>query len=338
MTINSDSKVGSRKRENYIDFLRAVAIICVVMSHVDGLYMNIGSYDTPTALFIYLFNLPLFFFLSGLFAPNGIHKGFVANVTKKARQLLVPTIFVAIIAHFMIGYDVTKGYGAYWFSICLFVYFLVYFAIEKVSSNKYIVYGLLFMLSISGIAALVLIHDYSRFTYIDLNRWSKYFQYFALGVFISKERLMDRIFGSKCIQILVPVSFFTLFGMVSNGMLHGVVLNLTRDIVLRYLSVIMIVCWTYQWREKFDVSNTFNKYMNYIGTHTLEIYLLHFFFIPNLNFMHNFMTEEGRMFFDITFSLIVSLVIIAFCLLICTLLERNELYGKYVIGKTNKRT
>lgn len=50
-----------------------------------------------------------------------------------------------------------------------------------------------------------------------------------------------------------------------------------------------------------------------------------FFLCSNLLFFHDFIGGERRMFFDFTFSVIVSLIVIFFCFLSYSLLERNDI-------------
>lgn len=84
-----------RQRIVWIDELKAFAIILVVMGHV-----LISRFLPQFAVWhdvIYSFHMPLFMFLSGLFAykateavERGMKKKYIEN---KFRQLLLPVIF-----------------------------------------------------------------------------------------------------------------------------------------------------------------------------------------------------------------------------------------------------
>jgi fucose 4-O-acetylase-like acetyltransferase len=75
------------QRQQWIDVLRGIGIVLVVWGHVYGGY----SFDL-----IFLFHMPLFFFLSGMLFKSVRDVGAFARY--KARQLLVPyTVFLLLI-------------------------------------------------------------------------------------------------------------------------------------------------------------------------------------------------------------------------------------------------
>ncbi|MCA1324565.1 acyltransferase family protein [Herbaspirillum sp. alder98] len=75
------------QRQQWIDVLRGIGIVLVVWGHVYGGY----SFDL-----IFLFHMPLFFFLSGMLFKPVDDVGAFARI--KARQLLVPyTVFLLLI-------------------------------------------------------------------------------------------------------------------------------------------------------------------------------------------------------------------------------------------------
>ncbi len=63
------------QRYGYIDALKCLAIIFVVIGHIDGMKIGVGAYDTLRGHIEYTFQMPLFFFMSGMFASHGIDRG-----------------------------------------------------------------------------------------------------------------------------------------------------------------------------------------------------------------------------------------------------------------------
>lgn len=66
-----NNKNFMKERILYIDNLRAFAIMLVVMGHI--LQFTFGDshgFDHPFFKFIYSFHMPLFFFISGMFAKG----------------------------------------------------------------------------------------------------------------------------------------------------------------------------------------------------------------------------------------------------------------------------
>jgi fucose 4-O-acetylase-like acetyltransferase len=76
-------------RINWIDVLKGFVIVSVVLAHINFDYESVK-------LFIYLFHMPLFFFIGGyLFKPTNDYKEFLK---KKAIHLLIPyCLFIILI-------------------------------------------------------------------------------------------------------------------------------------------------------------------------------------------------------------------------------------------------
>lgn len=75
------------KRIEYIDTARGIAILLVVLGHC------LPSTTGVTNRVILCFHMPLFFFLSGMFAKNCTLPEFFGRVRLKARKLLIPQFF-----------------------------------------------------------------------------------------------------------------------------------------------------------------------------------------------------------------------------------------------------
>ena len=108
-----------KQRIVYIDNLKALAIFTVVIGHV--FYFTWNKYnDNVWNNFISVYNMPLFFFLSGMFAKEGLS---LKHIGRKAKQLLIPTATIGgTYAYFnngkrnsgFSGYTAgTKGIGLY---------------------------------------------------------------------------------------------------------------------------------------------------------------------------------------------------------------------------------
>ncbi|MDP4204485.1 MAG: acyltransferase family protein [Bacteroidota bacterium] len=130
-----------RERVTYIDLIKGVGIILVVIGHL--------PINTELRRIIFSFHMPLFFFVSGLFHKQNNPKDFILN---KAKRLLIPYVFFFFLAEFFtlafdyprhIGFqtqsffDILNGqeYFTYnvplWFLLCLFEVSILYFFIRK---------------------------------------------------------------------------------------------------------------------------------------------------------------------------------------------------------------
>ena len=82
-----------KQRIQWLDNLRAIAIFFVVLGH------TVGLPDTAQKL-IFSFHMPIFFWISGLFAKEDIRaetlKGFIL---KRWRQRLIPYVSFSVISY-----------------------------------------------------------------------------------------------------------------------------------------------------------------------------------------------------------------------------------------------
>lgn len=94
--------MSARKRIEYVDVAKGIAILCVVAGHTFAAY-DPGSLQNK---FIYSFHMPLFFILSGFFyKPQEFKKAF----WKKVKSLLVPYFVInalrCLVALYQSGFE-----------------------------------------------------------------------------------------------------------------------------------------------------------------------------------------------------------------------------------------
>ena len=75
--------------------------------------------------------------------------------------------------------------------------------------------------------------------------------------------------------------------------------------------------------------------LQYIGRRTLDIYLIHFLFMPNLPGIGSFFSSNRHNFImDTTLSVLIGLVIIGFCIITSNILRVSPLFKKYLFGRS----
>ena len=89
-----------KSRLIYIDVARGLAILFVVIGHMNQFYRdNLGIENPQMLAFIYTFHMPLFFIISGmLFSEKSYREtSFFCFVIKKIKSLIIPYIFFDIL-------------------------------------------------------------------------------------------------------------------------------------------------------------------------------------------------------------------------------------------------
>ena len=88
-------------------------------------------------------------------------------------------------------------------------------------------------------------------------------------------------------------------------------------------------------QDSFTQEKTLGKHLQYIGRRTLDIYLLHYFLLPDLKFMGEFMGSSSTVVGLFT-SIIVSLMVIAVCLVISNAIRLSPILAHYLFGAKTK--
>ena len=346
----------AKQRIAYIDAMRGFTMILVVYSHVCNYCLGdkwMGWNDV-----FFLFRLPCFFFISGwLFGSYRVTVPSVRSVIKnKFMVQIVPTvIFLLLLAPpplFFSKLGATKG--GYWFTFALFEFFLICIFFERYL-KKY--HGLLAILI--SIAAYCYDVYYARFEPSSLNcHFSLFTLHFSLSdilgflgvitwryyLFFYFGTLVKRHFDGFIKWTSKPaVVAFVVIGFVLMAMNPR-----SENVVLEYLifSVGGILGMTMVFTAfRLLYSSTYLSPLtshlsplNYIGTRTLDIYLLHYFFLPRflLVYAPQLSAYDNRL-LEFIIALVIALIVVAICLLASYIIRLNSFLGHYLFGVKNER-
>jgi len=141
----------------WLDTLRAIGIFFVVLVHTGRVH------DSFILIYIKSFFIPLFFFISGLFAKESFYNDSFINILKKlGKRLLIPYIFFGLVSYFfwllllrhfkdqpfdpfksLLGLLYGSGSGnwlsyniALWFFTCLFMVQIIFYFLIRASHQK----------------------------------------------------------------------------------------------------------------------------------------------------------------------------------------------------------
>lgn len=141
------------KRQEYIDIAKGIGILFVVIGHLT---------DSDVQSFIYLFHMPLFFFLSGLLFHDSDN-----FVCKKITQLIIPFFVFSIISfpikyiercilqealYFNLSYLSPQFYNIpLWFCISLFTISCMFWGLIRYCKKTCILLTFLILISCCGL-------------------------------------------------------------------------------------------------------------------------------------------------------------------------------------------
>ena len=277
-------------RIEYIDFLRGIAIISVVMGHI--IQYNIqGEAADKCFDFIYSFHMGFFFFISGCAASlredRNTWSNVISFVKKKTIQLLMPffvwggVVVVVLNENSMSVIPIRfveilkyPDHGAPWFLLHLFFIQLVFFlccALTKRGNiNK--IRTVVLLLSVP----LILSFLYFKSFFIEGYTWIDpvWLLLFILGSIIKKIEINDRM------ARLIVVFFFTVFLIFVPHYDYQMKDFVERNLIKMITSVTFSIFAYELIKVSYDkIGNIEKKVINYLGTNTLEIYVTHFLLI-----------------------------------------------------------
>lgn len=328
----------------WVDGMRGFSMIVVVLGHV-LMSMGIGGYDSFISSFFLSFRMPLFFFVSGFFSYRAIswwNPSKIGDILKRKFQAQVLCTFVFLFIYQLVffGYikGISEGFEGYWFTIVLFQMYLCYLLFSLLSRKikRDITVSALIILSVGGIVAVVLYHGHSRLwemlSWINL---TKYFQFFTLGVICSKYReYFFRLLGNSGFIALAVIGWIISLLLWYNDSFRlsfPYLYMFIHDIFIRYCALMTVVAFFYKNASYFDYSRH-GKKLQFIGRRTLDIYMIHFFLLPDISYIGPWLSQGNMFVIQLLVSGIITAIIVGLCLVISAILRQSKYLATWLFG------
>ena len=354
-------------RLEWLDALRGFTMIMVVAYHVALNGFGESWKVSSSMSFLVLFRMPLFFFVSGWLAYKAMMEWNLGTmrqmVAKKLRVQIVPTVAFSVLATAMLSQHFwptleenwhSPFKGGYWFTIALLYMFIVYYIFCYVESK----------LKVRSWVPIVILFLVSMALY-DTCFQPKYFSW-ALGYKGPKTSAYHFMMDSSFVQTLLYFPFFLYGNMVRRywgkaqrvmdsswffPLVVVVVILATLDAlkwhtlrmawaivpltVARFGLLTIVFMYFRYYQQYFTKASIIGSSLQYIGRRTLDIYLIHYFFLPNLPGIGEFFNKNTHNFaIDSTLSVVIGLLIIAFCIVTSNILRISPLFKKWLFGRS----
>ena len=330
----------AKQRIEYIDAMRGFTMILVVYSHICSLCLGdmwMGWNDV-----FFLFRLPCFFFISGwLFEKTDRQWNSVsikATVHHKFMVQIVPTfIFLLLLApppEFFSRLGATKG--GYWFTFSLFEFFLL-----TIFSEKYLKkWGGVFALFISVVALCYDIY-YNRYFnnlglltdilgFLSFMTW-RYFLFFYVGTWVKRHFDVFVNFTSKIWVVIVTFIAFSVIAMLPHS--DNVISEYLIFAVGGILGLTIVFNFFRSFSSFFTKDRWLGRSLQYIGTRTLDVYLLHYFLLPKFLILYKDQLQAyDSKIFEFLVAMILAVIVIGLCLLASYVIRLNHFLGHYLFG------
>lgn len=340
-----------KQRIEWVDYLKAIAIICVVFGHIE--FFGMQGYSGFFNRLQNVFCMPLFFLISGMFAKrqHSLSAGWQC-VRGKFQQLVIPFISVGLLCTFLctsrplsslFWFPQGGAHNGYWFVWVLFEVYLLFTLGQQISHNiekpiqrhfsaitrgkiELFIYSLMWVM-LFGIKQTGILPEEPWQTLLSFYRITGNFPFFIAGFYLIKY-----------------LSFITHQRTLTYGAILSLALFIAYDkfeiqqipiqagVTLALIGVILHFAITLENRLPLK------KTMIYIGTHTIDIYLLHYFFLPrSLPWLNTIIAPNGKAdqntMLEFFICLTISGGVIVLSLLVSALLQKSPLLSRILLGK-----
>ncbi len=356
-----------KQRLEWLDALRGFTMLMVVTNHVYGFGFATNTKYSMFMSLCLLFRMPLFFFISGFLAYKASFSWNLRDtgqlIAKKFRVQVIPTVVfmtaeIALTAK--VFWDkfseawMSPTKGGYWFTLVLLEMFLIYYAVcfiasllsrktKPGNSNLSLVNISLFILWASALFAYATLYMPSWFSWYKDTFWqvtsltelARDFQFFLLGNLVHRywpqvQRLLD---SKWFVPLLIFVAFIGAGDYLKWHLLRMQWANLPRTLAM-YALVMLIFAFFRNYAEWFTKEKRIGNMFQYIGVRTLDVYLIHYFFLPKLPDVgvwfkahpHNFVLEG-------TTAILLAFLVIAFSILTSHVLRISPILKKWLFGR-----
>lgn len=362
-----ENNVERKPRLEWLDALRGFTMIMVVANHVAQIGFEEEWKHSSSLQFLLLFRMPLFFFISGFLAYKASQVWTARNLggllLKKVRVQLIPTLVFFVLAIAILRKDFFAGIeesfhsptkGGYWFTLVLLYMFIIYYPFAYLESKlpwrSWVPIVLLFIVSLAFYdscyqpryfswakgyrGAMTAAHQFLNDTSLgQLMLWMPFFLYgnIAHRYWDKAQRLMDSRWFFPAVVVLAVVC--TLEALKWHFLrMAWAIIPLTAAM---FLLLTIALMYFRHYRDYFTKLSVVGASLQYIGRRTLDIYLIHFLFLPSLPSIGSFFKLYRHNFIiDTSISVVVALLVIGFSIVTSNILRISPLFKKWLFGRS----
>lgn len=339
---------GARLRE--FDALRGFSMFLVVFTHVFIGFDLTGSKTVLNAILGFV-RMPLFFFVSGFFAYRAVAIWNKSLLKRVLQQKFKAQIFCTVVFFALLSYTrnvdifrwIHTGFGGYWFTIVLFQMFLIYVSGIILSKLVRRDVTLPFMIIITvGLLSTFYFHLFDHihlWTVLNCSNLCQFLQFFVLGLLCRKYKNTFLRFISDNKAKAILIAGFTVLTCASFNpavLSHDAINKILGIFILPYFGLLLLISLFHSSKDFFDKSGTVQNTLCLIGRRTLDIYMLHYFFLPSIPSLHDFLAPNNMIIMQIGIGLLIASMIISVCLLLSTCLRSSSITAEWLFGVKRK--
>ncbi len=327
----------------YIDALRGVTMLLVVYHHVVG--MCIEGLPVVDRV-VQSFRMPVFFFVSGLVAYKALDYWTAANtgrrLVKKVRSQVIPTVIFFSLYYYLLR-DIQPhllwwdyGWKQFWFTMVLFEFFVVYFTVNYLTRRSEI--GNIATL-LAVVVASMAVFNYCKFegrlyTLTEALKFCQYLSFFVCGTLARRYydtviKWIDHWWVVGVLAVLFALQVPALFKIYP---LPVPIYNFVVLWSIRVTGLLLVFSFFVKIRECFTATGRVTRVLTLVGSRTLDIYLMHYFFISELFHWYRALEPHMDVWMGHAFIVGYTVLVVLACLLVGGILRKSRLLGNILFA------
>ena len=339
--------MAEKKRDTYVDVLRGIAMLIVVFGHT---LTGSTDHSEKSIIFniIWSLQIPLFILISGYVTRYGRTpcslKGLFSLLGKRTLAYLLPWLVFTVVLNGLILKKQELSLGAlfwnmdsgYWFLITIWsvniAYVIASFATKKICLGKKFSPLVLLAFYLCFMAVYALIGSFAGFSFLCIKLTLYYMPFYFVGYLfgIYKDTVLDRF--PRLIQIVVALC--TVIWVVAIIRLNLYYLEDSVPMVALRAMVSLCGCVSVcGLLRAVSPSGALYRFLKWIGSHTIEIYILHSYFLNLIMFgvKPEYLSARGAVLIAVNYLLTVGIISV-----ITKLLDYNFYLSFVLFGKLPK--
>lgn len=310
----------------HIDILKGIAIILVVMGHMFVPYTD--YLNSTINQLIYSVHMPLFFFLSGYVFKKEQNIG--RMIIKKTIGLLLPFFtFSALYCFcFSISYidllTKTEMHHGFWFTLVLWEIIIISIFATIREGGRFVLANLVIISILLIITKFSLIPEPIK-TILSTDKVAKFYMFFFLGRIVRNSPRVNNVFHKQYLYVLCCIIFFYCF--IKNG--YDLQKVNVYSFIFPFCGIIVLTNIVKSNLNKFN----YKGILQYIGKNSLEIYLIHLFFLTQIPPI--IINSYNVLYLQFFVLLLFSLCNIIMSILVAHLIHHSSFLKFLFLGKGN---
>lgn len=306
-----------KEKLEFIDAIRGFAMLLVLVHHilVYALYAtdSIGRFSYAT---FYHIHMPLFAFVSGLLYKIPIAR---KKLLEKVRRIIIPFLFWGILYTLYQGWGIGMFFLSPWKSGYWYLFVLAYLYVlmpmiilpNSIVAHRKSIYLYILILPLlyyvinkfSGLLPVKL------FCVLSVTPLMQTIIPFGMGMIVTYFGVLNKALDKKIAGVAIALIYVSLMAWA----------YYSRNLSIRLLGFnVGVWAWLYCFRY-FQVGGRYiNKTLQIIGQYSLQIYVLHYFILDqiNLHFIGDYCVATGLYGLDLLSAIVLAFGVSGICVMI----------------------